>query len=621
MEDIAKSEGMVLGGDATNDGLSVIAEHFDCDLRRIVNEMQLFHFSPGTTQTSNFVALSLPAPQVTYPTTDDRPLITSIEPAIVPRESYTVVTILGKNFTSAILYIGGMACIYYSVVNDSKIVAVCPPLDVSREATNGRYEARFAEVVVRKRCSNGLILGSDSCLPIEEVELTSRVTWNIQYDIPVEQSLLEQKLSKVEFIRRARAQRRRDEANGNYDDGFLSSSDEEFEKVDPSPEIAKTSDDTVDDETPNKDAAKVSVDPKTLLDEAVAKASSGIFEQNDKTTCSSTLTSESSQYSSLQIDVLADEMSRLSDAALFEYSLTSLGIRDLSGSVEGFGYDPLSESSLTDDLSIEKLSKGGIKKPPSFESLYVAGANENSFFFGNADCYMTRPIRRRERYLLSSSEAYSRGIGSLDISRVQEAADEEAIDSNFHEDVNSFHPSIRRRVQSEDDILLSPRYPSSLMILPKLLTKRLEHCEVLRTSDMILLQQRSNSMSVQAIDIMLTILAPDNCDWTNMCYGLRQSDWVNGELAQKSRAWIHKSLLDDQLASDYLPYLRLIARHERNARQAVEQLIAHDDENSKSKRSTLRSKMNLRRQYLEDFTNNSSGWGSITNTLASFYMS
>ena len=44
MEDIAKSEGMVLGGDATNDGLSVIAEHFDCDLRRIVNEMQLFHF-------------------------------------------------------------------------------------------------------------------------------------------------------------------------------------------------------------------------------------------------------------------------------------------------------------------------------------------------------------------------------------------------------------------------------------------------------------------------------------------------------------------------------------------------------------------------------------------------
>ena len=57
MEDIAKSEGMVLGGDATNDGLSVIAEHFDCDLRRIVNEMQLFHFSPGTTQTSNFVAL------------------------------------------------------------------------------------------------------------------------------------------------------------------------------------------------------------------------------------------------------------------------------------------------------------------------------------------------------------------------------------------------------------------------------------------------------------------------------------------------------------------------------------------------------------------------------------
>ena len=63
-----------------------------------------------------------------------------------------------------------------------------------------------------------------------------------------------------------------------------------------------------------------------------------------------------------EADRFADELQRLSDAALLEDSFTSLAIPSLSGPVEGFGSQAL-EPTFDTDQAVEKLSKAKNKKP------------------------------------------------------------------------------------------------------------------------------------------------------------------------------------------------------------------------------------------------------------------
>jgi hypothetical protein len=69
-----------------------------------------------------------------------------------------------------------------------------------------------------------------------------------------------------------------------------------------------------------------------------------------------------------EVNNLAEDLSRLSDAIVLEEAFTNLAIPSLAGSVEGFGFDTLESLSCIDSIScadplIDKLSKEKNKKP------------------------------------------------------------------------------------------------------------------------------------------------------------------------------------------------------------------------------------------------------------------
>eukprot|EP00804_Cyclotella_cryptica_P028267 CCRYP_014617-RB/>CCRYP_014617-RB protein AED:0.01 eAED:0.01 QI:194/1/1/1/0.66/0.25/4/3104/1025 len=392
MKEVAKAEGMVLNPDAAvgakggNNGLSLIAEYFQCDIRKIVNEMQLFHVSTANQSPSTEVVV-FPRHRKAKPTdsiTDanfeeelDRPVILNIDPLVIPRDRHTLITIQGKNFQrteSATLYLGGKICHHFRVVSDSKILAVCPPLRVPDGVSSGlKYNkssrdhviyclsSKFVEVAVRKRCSNGLVLDSTSCLPPHQSN------WIVEYDVLLECSLLEQKLLEKECKRKAKAQRRR--LKKAAEDGFLSSDDEfEFEgdTSNSGHQINKAIADDLSDIELGDKASEVSdsipkqdVDPQVLLNEALSdsmvvdQSTDECIDTTNHLDCSSTLN---------ELHTFAEEFGRLSDVAFLDDAL--LGIPMLAGAVEGIGsqaIDDIFGDSIPTDPSIDKLCKE--KKP------------------------------------------------------------------------------------------------------------------------------------------------------------------------------------------------------------------------------------------------------------------
>lgn len=396
MATVSKAEGMSFNDDINLEEklkrLSLIAEACQCDMRKILNEMQLFHFAKS--QQSN-VKLDMDnfglQPDDTACSTsqtmveEDIPLVLSVEPQLVPRDRHTLITITGKGFSStsfplqpsvvkpSILLIGGKECQHFRAISDTKIVAVCPPCTIPEgvsekaiyEAEGSRHidclTCKFVDVIVRKKCSNGLLLDSSSCLD-------SKI-WNIEYDIPLRDDCHEEKASKEDFIRKLNAQKLAQKKMAEENDGLMSSDEEEFDdKRDTPPSFSSSSDDDQDenengdtkmDDTPQKTSEELKdLDPEILLEEAL-----DVLESDESLTNEATLSTEVHRISLLDVNQIADELERLSDAVLFEDSFTSLAIPSLSGSVEGFGFNATDSSSTATDPSIDKLTKQENKKP------------------------------------------------------------------------------------------------------------------------------------------------------------------------------------------------------------------------------------------------------------------
>lgn len=397
--------------------LSLIAESCQCDLRKILNEMQLFHFGEssqrgGRSRSSRGKKIDMNnfglEPNIQYSNNSsvmvvDRPLILSVEPKLVSKDDPTLITITGKNFssskfpfqqqnkahddesTAAVLFIGGKKCHHYRIVSDTKILAACPPCVIPDgvSGTSAMYETKFSknidcltckfvQLVIRKHCSNGLVLDSSSRLSLEESS-SNYATWNIEYDILLRDSVHEEKkLSREEFIRRSKKAQQRKKAREDMmaDNGNTSNDEEEFEKK---PALLPVSHENIDDEemcdpTQKREfevKEKKKVDPQVMLDEAVAEIGASCEEETSTNEASSAPSSENHSTSSLlEANCFANELNRLSDAILLQDSFSTLAIPSLSGAVEGFGSHQSIESfSATTDPSIDKLCKGKNKKP------------------------------------------------------------------------------------------------------------------------------------------------------------------------------------------------------------------------------------------------------------------
>jgi len=475
---------------------------------------------------------------------------------------------------------------------------------------------KFPEVVLRKKCSNGLILDSRSCLGLKNNN--ESMSWNIEYDIPLRDIVFEEKkLSRDEFIRKAKERQARENMpNGDEDGGFLSSDEEltkkklaaqspildegdqsQHENNDDAIDIAEKADvETMEGSSQEKEPETKVIDPQAMLDEATI----GLKTCEGTPTIKASMSAEHSSMSSLEFNQFADELERLSDAVLLEDSFTTLGIPALSGAVEGFGSHAV-DSFSTVDPSADKLCKGKNKKPPSLDSLYSTGANESGFFFGSSDSYVTHPQRQRDRQLLSYSNRHSRGLGFLDNSNCLSEDDPDdsksELDDEDETDSSSF-VQLRTRVRSEDDVFINACTSTAILLLPSLLEQG--HGVSWKSSftrdRTPLLQSRKNRRATNALGIMHTVLA--NCDiWHN---GLRHDD--DNEAVRKN-VWLGgSSVLDHPLSIDYLPFLRAIASHENRTRQQLEDLTKEKSEDvTRSRRRTRAStRNNIRRHYLDE---------------------
>ena len=414
MAQVSKSEGMSFNDISLEEKLkrlSLIAEVCQCDMRKILNMMQLF----AKSQTSSNIKVDMNnfglQPNVncsSYTSSnmmveDDRPLVSNVEPKLVPRDKHTLITITGKGFASTsflaqssnmveptVVFIGGKECSHFRVVSDTQIIAVCPPCVIPRGVSKDiRYEVegsknidcltcKFAEIVVYKKSSNGLLLDSNSHLGAFG---TKSNNWNVEYDIQLRDDDWEARASKDDLARKLNAQKKAQKNMADDNDGLMSSSDEEEFDAKPCPKkkvieseseeddnllddrkLGAASTEKMEDEHDSKESETeelIDVDPQTLLDEAIANSECHSEEPSREAAVPTDI------HTSPLIDVnnFADELARLSDAILIEDSLSSLAIPPLAGAVEGFGSHAIDPSYSTTDPTIDKLSKAKNKKP------------------------------------------------------------------------------------------------------------------------------------------------------------------------------------------------------------------------------------------------------------------
>ncbi len=524
------------------------------------------------------------------------PDILDIKPRIVLRDRHTVLEITGKNLVQSELFIGGELCKQFAVVNDSKIVAVCPPCSfpngVTRDAIYEDNEdleclsSKFVEIVLRKRCrKSGLILDSKA---------NSCSNWNVEYDIPLRESKFEQQMSRQAFIRESKARVKRQQNQKKSDEGFMSS-DEEFEKIDTSEEAASevvvAEEDQAEDQAEEEpQVEETDADAAALLNTALSK----VDIPNPPSKVEMVASRESLEQSAIDLCSLANDLACFSDASLFESSF-SLHVPSISGAVEGFGQHLFDSESSSSDPTIDKLSKGKNNKPPCFETIYETGVNDSEFFFGNSDSYFCLPNRPRERQLLRLSEMNSRGLGRLDVELKEDAVDTDSNSGFDTAESDSMFPLMPTRTDSEDDILLGTNIPPAFFALPSLLMK----CRDGALTNHVppLLDRRRNRTCTDSMYAMFELLT----NGKNWCFGLRHGSCPEEEIVQRKTMTVAGgSLLNNALALDYLPYMREISQYENKARFKVQQMMKQNGEADTGKRRTRSSRRNIRRHYLEE---------------------
>ena len=217
MRRIIKSEGLrryetPLNGSDPNEQLSLIAELCRCDLRRICNELQLFSSGPVRIEDQDciekHVKTTSPETTATSRSDDASPTITDISPKQVSPHDPTLLTITGKNFnsfsttsgseTTCQVTIGSQLCRAARIMDDSTILAVCPPCLLPSGVDDcGAFEGsaqecrtcRFAPVSLRGHAPTGAIVTTDAAFSTTQLCDGTPATflgpkWNVEYGFP-----------------------------------------------------------------------------------------------------------------------------------------------------------------------------------------------------------------------------------------------------------------------------------------------------------------------------------------------------------------------------------------------------------------------------------------------------
>jgi DNA polymerase III delta prime subunit len=527
--------------------LLTVARMYGCDLRKISNEIQLYSNTDSVANTeirlderaqhrSNRPVSSLKA--IT-------PSITQLNPGNVPSDRHSIIRITGKNFLIDDI-LSGKENTHRCNKDDNQNVLVtigdktCPRAQVIDSSTllvlcpPCYIPTGIDEYGNRK----DTLESSAECrfAPVQ-IQITSKTGFKFSSDFPLQIGHKPQLIYTFP----------------DYDSDTCNNSNvDDLEES-----ISKFNAEVKNYESHNKrstsDGSGISVDSNEIL---------------------------SKKQSVDDIDALLMSAELSSDAAFIQDSFGPLASMNLFGAVKGFGFDE-----VDDIIPSEKTKK------PSLEKIYNNNWNGTSFFYGSTDCFMTRPIHKRDRQLLSnhlSSYQYSYSSQSLSNLNSKEPTEEESNSDYFSLLSGPLHLS-----KSEEGTLMPVQLSESVHSILEVLMEAskfdcVEYSGIRKDAITCQKDYERESNSEVLLELMRKTLGEINVRISDM------TKCLCGDI-------------DDRILLDYAPYLRHMAHYEciYDKNYSENMKIMNEDEARlchQARRSTRRGPKG-RENYFDKFVN------------------
>ena len=393
-------------GGCDRDALLHIAELCSCDLRSILNAMQLHcHGSLSAAEAkvekrncSEGEEESLGRASSRTCQNLDFPEILNVSPSIVDGDRHSVLTIRGQNFVgtnewdSIQVLIGGRPSPLLRVVDDTTILAISPPCHLPEGVDpSGIFEMTFEPCITSRHLPidvigttrTGLVAHSNSAL----VSAPGK-RWNVAYSFPEPPDRLEDLCNKREITR---DNKRRGEAFASSDDeddfviptsNTLQANEEKEANDGLGPETIVTVVSMASDN--DAPAPGHNADLAALLDKAsndlVLQDQDVAIKRNDAPRASlkrDTLgekmevksgAADSKYYHygdekvALELEQLVRELENSSDASFIQEGIRSMAMPMPSGSIRGFSYDFIDQQSSAGPAGCSKTSSTSAPK-------------------------------------------------------------------------------------------------------------------------------------------------------------------------------------------------------------------------------------------------------------------
>lgn len=217
---------------------------------------------------------------------------------------------------------------------------------------------------------------------------------------------------------------------------------------------------------------------------------------------------------------------------------------------------------------------------PSEDRLFTSGWKDDSYFFGDSESYVTRPVTLRERMLLRQSEEGLRGHCFPRDDAFEAPEDDE--DYKFIQ----FD-------RTEEGLFLPNPAPTPLLSLPMYLKNAGIKSHV--SPDLYLLERRKRERLNQTTELLSNFVFADLPARTRM--------FSSGVVREVDPLLSNADTIDRNLFLEYMPILRCINALERSEEYVFSLAQASDPDAATSlsnrSRTTRRSKALGRHHYLE----------------------
>jgi len=525
------------GSEAVQKRLSKIASLCNSDLRKLMNELQVFTAAAAAAATSPASATpnwfqpiqssggnigrdgsggdydkreNITENSERNPTPARVPVVTSLTPTKIPMDKHSVVTLQGTGFESLrnrgqpagvppIVRIGNHAECPAHIIDDQTLLVRCPPYRIAeRERHCHTFCSRLAKRILPVTVQGSL---ATRCVSTENIVDGTRV-YGTRW-LTVEYALVEDLLpSASPRDEPLESTSKSDNYHDNNDNGDGDGDDNVLM------EDAPAGDDSIKQLECNGAANRFDVAYGSQSEDHVSKTVASISLAEDPDDCqwktaiakakaasvaSNVIskpppgTNADDRETAAELDWLSQRAHDASDASLLED--LGQGLPYLSGACRGFAFD------YTEDCILGKSSTGGSEalrmhensRPPRAEKLFAMGWNDNCYFHGDAETYVTLPTlserkRENQQYFLNRFRGDEAVAGQLACLGMNQAAASTAIspgdlDENFaREDLDrlAHHRCEQERssmggASLEEDSFLPYGVPPLVLDLPKLL--------------------------------------------------------------------------------------------------------------------------------------------------------